>query len=245
MIRTKAGWFNPSGSTWYYVGTSSRLRTGWLTVGGATYYLDTGNGKMYQGVRRVDGTLYYFDASSGKRATSEGWRTWNGNKYYVYSSGKVAVNTTIGNYKIGSDGIAVPLDEMNAKAYDYSSNTGYLIMINTSSHKIGVYKGSYHNWTRRSYDSCADGSSSAPTPRGSYTTRKSSESVNVGSYTYWYVTDFGGSSIWSVPCTKGTKSVADGTLGRAVSGNGCVRVSMDTANWIWDAIPNGTKVVVY
>ena len=62
---------------------------------------------------------------------------------------------------------------------------------------------------------------------------------------HWYVTDFGSSSIWSVPYVKGTDTVADGTLGKAVDSAGCVRVRRDTAAWIYDAVPNGTKVVVY
>jgi lipoprotein-anchoring transpeptidase ErfK/SrfK len=199
---------------------------------------------MYTGVRRIDGTLYYFQ-SSGRRGTSEGWKTWNGNRYYVYSSGRVAVNTTIGNYKIGSDGIARQTDSMNAKADSYASNTNYLVLINTSTHKIGVYKGSVGNWTRKTYDSCADGASDSPTSRGTFTVGSKKDSENAGNYTYWNVVYFGGSAICSVPCYAGTRNVANGTLGRAVSNNGDVRVSMDTAEYIYDVVPSGTKVVVY
>ena len=157
----------------------------------------------------------------------------------------MAVNTTIGNYRIGSDGIARLIDTMNAKADGYSSNTNYLVMIDTSSHRIGVYRGSIRNWSRIDYSYCADGNSSAPTPRGTFTITSKEGSENAGSYTYWYISNFGGSAICSVPCYKGTKEVANSTVGKAVSTNGMVRVSMDTAEWIRDTVPNGTKVVVY
>ena len=39
-------------------------------------------------------------------ATNE-WVEWNGEWYYLYSSGAMAVNTTIDGYKLGVDGAYV------------------------------------------------------------------------------------------------------------------------------------------
>ena len=247
-VTSKTGWVK-YGDDWYYVLSGCKLKTGWLTVGGASYYLDTGNAKMYTGIRRVDGSLYFF-ASNGQRASSEGWKTFNGNNRYTYtySNGTVAVGKSVDGYKIGNDGRAVKINNnssMDEKADGYSSNTNYLIMINTSTHKIGVYKGSRGNWTRKTYESCADGAGSTPTDTGTFTTSRGSQSEDSAGYTHWYLTHLSnGSDIWSVPCYQGTKNVANGTLGAAIDGQGCVRVSLDTAEWLYD-MPAGTKVVIY
>lgn len=38
--------------------------------------------------------------------------------------------------------------------------------------------------------------------------------------------------------------VYNGTLGKQVS-HGCVRLDINNAKWLYDNIPNGTKVVIY
>ena len=38
--------------------------------------------------------------------------------------------------------------------------------------------------------------------------------------------------------------IQDGTLGKQVS-HGCVRLDINNAKWLYDNIPNGTKVVIY
>ena len=250
VIRTQTGWYKP-GSYYYYVKDSEGvLATGWLYLGDNTYYMDKSSARMATGIKSVDGTLYFF-SSSGQRASTKGWKTYDGNSHYTYtySSGKIAVGETIDGYKIGNDGRATILDPgriMDNKADGYYSNTNYLILVNKSTHKIGVYKGSQYHWVRKTYESCSTGNSSAPTVEGTFTTRRSDKSDSSGSYTHWYLTDFGqGTSIWSVPCYKGTKTVANGTLGTNNDTVGCIRVSLDTAEWLWDAMPNGTKIVVY
>ena len=97
----------------------------------------------------------------------------------------------------------------------------------------------------RCISSYTDGNSSHRTPTGTFTMTHSMQYEDSSAGRHWYVTDFGSSSIWSVPYVKGTDTVADGTLGKAVDSAGCVRVRRDTAAWIYDAVPNGTKVVVY
>ena len=250
VIVTKTGWLQV-GSTYYYVKDSEGiLATGWLYLGSATYYLDKSTAKMAKGLKSVNGTLYFFSVN-GQLASTKGWKSFEGNDHYTYtySDGRVAVNTEIDGYRIGSDGRATLLDPgriMDNKANGLYSNTNYLILVNKSTHRIGVYKGSQYNWTRKTYEPCSTGSSSTPTIEGTFTTSSGAQSDSSSSYTHWYLTDFGqGCSIWSVPCYKGTKTVANSTLGVNNDNLGCIRVSLDTAEWLWDAIPNGTKIVVY
>jgi len=39
------------------------------------------------------------------------------------------------------------------------------------------------------------------------------------------------------------KNILDYTLGKPAS-HGCVRMTVEDAKWIYDTIPNGTKVIV-
>ena len=56
------------------------MATGWLSNGGKWYYLGS------------DGAM------------RKGWNEINGKWYYLNSDGSMALNTTIDNYKLGSDG---------------------------------------------------------------------------------------------------------------------------------------------
>ena len=135
--------------------------------------------------------------------------------------------------------------QMDQKANDYANKTRYLILVNKSTHKIGVYRWD-GGWNRRIYESCSTGTSSAPTIEGTFYTRKGAQYDSYGTYTHWYLTDFSsGCSIWSCPCYKDTKTVANGTLGTNNDDVGCIRVRFDTAEWLWDAVADDARIVVY
>ena len=65
-------------------------------------------------------------------------------------------------------------------------------------------------------------------------------------YTCWYYTQFYGNYLFhSVLYNRGSMTkIQDGTLGKPVS-HGCVRLDINNAKWLYDNIPNGTKVVIY
>ena len=68
-------------NTWYYTYSNGTKATGWQYIGGEWYYLD----------------------SAGRMKT--GWfKDTDGRWYYLQSSGAMAKNTTIGGYKLGSNG---------------------------------------------------------------------------------------------------------------------------------------------
>ena len=248
VIRTKTGWFR-DGSDYYYVNTTSgKLKTGWLSLSDGTYYLSKGNAKMFKGPNKVDGTLYFFD-TSGRRATTEGWKSYNGNKYYSYSNGTLAHDTVINGYRIGSDGRAVPMDGMDAKAYDTTSRTNYLIVIDRTNCQLGVYTGSVRNWTRRNRWSCSVGKSSTPTYTGSYEISSKQTYFDSGYARCWYASKFNGNQLIHSQLYDQTDQPthimdADGGLGQH-STDGCVRLYIDNARWIYNNVPSNTRVVVY
>ena len=77
---SKYGW-QLVNNTWYYTYSNGTKATGWQYIGGEWYYLD----------------------SAGRMKT--GWfKDTDGRWYYLQSSGAMAKNTTIGGYKLGSNG---------------------------------------------------------------------------------------------------------------------------------------------
>ena len=89
------------GNKWYYLRSSGAMATGWYLDGSTWYYLDAQNGDMKTGWIYVGNTWYYL-RSSGAMVT--GWFQVNGKWYYAYSSGALAVNTTVGGYYVNYNG---------------------------------------------------------------------------------------------------------------------------------------------
>ena len=112
------------------------------------------------------------------------------------------------------------LDVMSKNAQVRASSTRWLIMTDTSACQVGVYSGSYGYGRGKSFGS--------------------------RSYTCWYYTQFHGNYLFhSVLYNRGSMTqIKDGTLGKQVS-HGCVRLDINNAKWLYDNIPNGTKVVIY
>lgn len=96
----KTGWAYV-GNKWYYLRSSGAMATGWYQDGSIWYYLDAQNGDMKTGWIYVGNTWYYL-RSSGAMVT--GWLQVNGKWYYAYSSGALAVNTTVGGYQVNYNG---------------------------------------------------------------------------------------------------------------------------------------------
>ncbi|EHI97937.1 cell wall binding repeat-containing protein [Clostridium sp. DL-VIII] len=118
------GWKNINGD-WYYFHSDGTMATGWVNDGTGCYYLyGDGNGSMAWG-KTVDG--YLLD-NGGKMVTGTGWKSLNGdwyylnndkeatgwlkdgdNWYYLYGdNGSMAWGTTIDGYYLNNDGEWVP-----------------------------------------------------------------------------------------------------------------------------------------
>ena len=118
----KQGWVSDSTTrTWKYVDTDGKAHKGWLTLNGSWYYMDPSTGIMQTGWKQVGGAWYYMQPSGEMKtgwlqdggswyymqssgAMSTGWVNDNGIWYYCDNSGRMLSNTTIGGYKLGSNG---------------------------------------------------------------------------------------------------------------------------------------------
>ena len=245
---TAASGWRARGDDWYYLKENGIAFTGWLKLGSdSIFYM-----KRAESGRMVDepqvmsnGKLYFFD-EDGRRATSTGWRHYGKYYYYTYSNGTCAVSTTIDGVWLDENG-RTELTAMDIKAQGYYSSTNYLILVDRSIHKVGIYKGRQGNWINIKRWSCGDGKPSTPTIEGTFTVGIKLWYFDSGSARCWFATQFCGNYLFhSVLYYQDSypADVMDGTLGAGVS-HGCVRLEVSNARWIYDNIPGGTKVVVY
>lgn len=252
----KVGW-KQKDDDWYYLTKSGRAKTGWLTLGSSRYYLNADKGgKMVIGPHKFpSGRIYFFDGE-GRLVKTEGWKYYEGGSYYTYSTGRVAVNTTIDGVKVDSTGRA-EMSKMDIKAQNYSSDTNYLILVDKSTYTVCIYKGKKGAWVRVKGEwRCTHGGSRTPSGEwhtAGHLTKRSAE-YGWGDFEYTsaaYCTHISaGNFFHSILFDKYSRtnpynlSPVDPNLGMNYS-HGCIRLTVDNAKWIWDNVPTNTKVVVY
>lgn len=118
------GWLN-NGGKWYYMDQNGAMCTGWTEAGSGSWFYLGPDGDMFTGwIQPVPGVWYYLNQfgymerdwvfigdkwyylePNGRMKT--GWLNNNGKWYYLYDNGSMAVNTMIGGWQIGADGVAL------------------------------------------------------------------------------------------------------------------------------------------
>ena len=139
---------------------------------------------------------------------------------------------------------------MDDYAQNFSSNTDYLILISSGTNHVGVYYGSKGNWTCIHYWDCVTGKLDSPTVKGEFHVYARSDHFDGNMDTpVWYTCYY--ATLWypdyffhSIIYFQGTWNIMDASMGYNGS-HGCVRLYTDNAEWIYNTIPNGTKVVSY
>lgn len=203
----------------------------------------------------------YFDVWYRVHVQNLGWMGWTSNgaqagtssmgyrveaiQVKIVAKGSGAPGST---YRPFTDCIPqqLPGDQMAMLniANRYASNTNWLLLVNNSTCRVGVYQGSRGRWRQVNYWVCSPGKPSTPTVRGEYTVTGRGYSFGHG-YTCYYWTQFYGDYLFhSIVYDQETFRVQDGRLGQQLS-HGCVRLDINNAKWIYQNIPNGTKVVSF
>lgn len=221
----------------------------------------TGRSKRVEAIKvNLTGVLSeYFDVWYRVHVENYGWLGWtkNGNPAGTSKIGYRAEALEVRLLPKGSkapgptsrpftDKPAVPSDQlaMLRLANMYGSNTNWLIMVNTTTCRVGIYRGARGMWTQQAYWLCTVGAPATPTILGQYTVGAKGYVFGRG-YSCYYYTQFCGDYLFhSILYDQGTFRVQDGRLGQHLS-HGCIRLSLSNAKWIWDNIPAGTKVVTY
>ena len=259
---TKTGW-KRTGSTVYYFNKGKGV-TGLKKIGKYYYYFNPSNAKLYRGFKTVGKNYYYFK-KSGKYFTTYGAAATGlfklgGKTYYANNKGQLARNQsmTINGKKYNFNSRAqatkvVTLDAITKKASKYSSPTKYLMMVDTSKHRVYAFTGSKNNWKRVKTFVCSNGKASTPTKHGVFhigTTPgryKRARYFTENTIRCWYATRIvNGILFHSVLYTISSSptTIHDGRLGMSIS-HGCVRLALNNAKWIYDNVPNNTTVVIY
>ena len=256
------GWVYSKGE-WYYMNSAGVMLTHWQEINGNWYYLDPSSGVMASAPRYCTSAWtsrtnnYYFFYEDGRLGTGKGWKKNGGYWYYTNADGILYRNTTVEGYHLDGNGRYAD-DSMDTKAQGYSSNTNYLILCDKTKFKVRVYKGSKGNWTQIKDWDCTHGGSD--TPNGVFTI---DDHVTKRDATWgWADFDFSsaafachisaGNYFHSILFDKGTRGnpynqsyrILDDQL-RTTYSHGCIRLKLENAEWVWDNIPFGTKVVVY
>ena len=269
----KAGW-SWENKGWYYYDTyTGQIVSGWKKIGSKWYYLDpqngnkmiantwgkisgkwyrfNSNGAMVTGWSKINSRWYYFSANG---AACTGWKAIGGKWYYFYKAGDkhggvecaMAANVKIDGWKLSASGAMVSTAEskMSAKAQMYKSNSKYLILVDRSACRVGIFTGKAGAWKEKYYWACSPGKPSTPTVSGVFKVGIKGRYFDSGSARCHWYTQFKGNYLFhSVLYTKSGK-ISDGRLGMKLS-HGCVRLNIKNAKWIYDNIPKGTTVVVY
>ena len=219
---SKGWWYIRKGKVDFgYTGVAKNSKGWWRIENGKVNFGFTGIATNEKGAWYIRKGKVDFDYT--------GTVKWQGRTYDV-KNGKTAVYTNYNMYK---------------KAKNLSSNTSWLILVDTHANKVAIYRGSKGNWAEQKYWSCTTGASGSPTVKGSFTVQSKGRAFGSG-YTCWYYTQFYGNYLFhSILYNPGSMtSVQDGRLGINAS-HGCVRLALGNAKWIYDNIPRGTKVYVY
>ena len=237
------GWLNVNGNWYFFDETAGYARSGWLYKDGSWFYLDPSTYVMKTGWVAVDGSWYYLNPSGYMQT---GWLNLGGIWYWLDAGGAMATGWRVvdGSWNYFMANGAWVSDYMDAKAQSYSSNTNWLILVDTSRCITSIYTGSWNNWSLNRRYVCSTGKASTPTVIGEYQVYGKGYSFGHG-YTCYYYTQFYGDYLFhSSPYYVNSNRVIDPTMG-VPSSAGCVRLEIQNAKWIYDNIPFGTKVVTY
>lgn len=196
-----------------------------------------------------DDLIWYEARSQGNGKWTAIVDSANHNNGGMYST-HVYITDSNGCYAVGATSyslIKIPTDKilMQNRANLYSSVTPYLILVNRTTHKVGIFQGWQGNWNYVQYWDCSDGKSSTPTVEGVFRVGSRGYYFDSGdSRCYWWTQFYGDYLFHSVLYNKYNGLLNDGRLGMGLS-HGCVRLDINNAKWIYDIIPSRTTVVVY
>lgn len=247
---------NLSGSVYYRVKTSK----GW------SKYVKNGSTASNRAyVRAISVKLTgdmakQYDVYYRVKAGYGGWLGWTKNGYAAGTSWRSITGMQV---KLVKKGDAAPgssahryitkrndLDWYVQRAYagqvkNKSSKTKYIIIFSSKYNRIGIYKGSKGNWKLKKYWKCATGAPATPSLKGTFTVDGRGYSFGNGFTCWWWVEwcgDYLFHSQTYLPGSKKKSDIIEDALGKNKT-HGCVRLDIKNAKWVYDHIPNKTKVL--
>ena len=271
-VNGEYAWWNVKGSKVIFNETIEQNANGWWYIkNGKVDFTKTSveqnqngwwyvkNGKVqfdYTGIRNNRNGWWYI--KNGKVDFSYTGIASNENGTWYIVNGKVDFNAngtrTVGNitYTVSNGRITGTVNtvqsQMIAKAKNYTTSTGYMILVDRSACKVGIFTGSGSNATISKYWSCCVGAPYTPTITGVYKLGAKGLYFNTGTTgRCWYYSQIQGDYLFhSVIYDRSSSpvNIIDGTMGEHVS-HGCVRLDVENAKYIYLNIPSGSTIVIY
>lgn len=125
-----------------------------------------------------------------------------------------------------------------------TSPTNYLILVVLNDFEVNIYTGGLGKWNLIRKFTCTIGKPATPTPKGIFSVGIKGLFFGVEKgYKARYYTQFLGNYLFHSILYNLDGSVRDGRLGMRLS-NGCIRLALEHAKWIYDNIPRNTKVII-
>lgn len=255
------GWYQ-MGSKRYYARNDGARVTGLQKINGYTYYFKA-NGVLQTGWKVIDGKRYYFSPSgsgtslgmartgwfnvSGKTyyANSDGtlvtgWLTYNGNRYYLDPNAKGAA---VKGKSATIDGLYYTFDS-EGRLTNWSPSGSYSIRVDRQRNMVVIYKGGYPVKTFL----CSTGLNNA-TPTGTFSILDKLYMHELNGPTWGFFCSHLTDSILfhslpgSGPSRDAFPAHKYNLLGQQAS-EGCIRLRMGDAYWIYSNCPVGTPVTI-
>lgn len=150
------------------------------------------------------------------------------------------------SYRYGTLTMSASQLSMYKRAQGYSSPTDWLILLDNDECWVGVFRYEGGRWLMERYFRCSNGKSSTPTVRGTYYVGAKGYTFgsDQGHACYWYTQFYGDYLFHSTLYQPYSFYHLDSRLGMHLS-NGCVRLHIDNAKYIYDYVPYNTKIVSY
>lgn len=152
----------------------------------------------------------------------------------------------IDNAQPTSTSLLQNLNTETINTLNIESNTPYFVYVNLNNQKTYVYEGSSNNWTLEKEFDCSTGIETEATPKGVYTVTGRGDWFYSDQYEqggkYW-VQFWGDYLFHSLPYDESQSTIVDYTLGVPAS-HGCIRLAVEDSKWLFDNMPDDTKVII-
>lgn len=244
------------------------------TINGTTYKKDvTANSyvvpKILKNKNKQNFYVFAYDTYKGKKyfsastkcsitAATTRWRAVvpSGKKYgkkYYYVNGVMQKNKEFWlgklKYYVDKNGVWRGGSKyMWGRCKKQTSGTDTMLVTSRNRHTVCIFKKIDGTWCCQYEWLCSVGKKGSKTPHGKFYVRSKKKSFGKG-HTCWYATryhkKYPKAAFHSVLYKKGSKTkIKDGRLGKNIS-NGCVRLSLKWAKWIYDNVKKRSRILIY
>ena len=236
------------------LGKSTLKRTVTKLKNGKTYYFQVRAKYQYKNGPIVTSGWQ----TVSKKVTTTGWRTIikegkkNGKKYY-YVNGVMQKNKEFWlgklKYYVDKNGVWRGGSKyMWNRCKKQKSGTDTMLVTSRNRHTVCIFKKVDGTWCCQYEWLCSVGKNGSKTPHGKFYVRSKKKSFGKG-HTCWYATryhkKYPKAAFHSVLYKKGSKTkIKDGRLGKNIS-NGCVRLALKNAKWIYDNLKKRSRILIY